>query len=132
MKNVNRLFSGPAAALLAVTAFVAPAGAADIAVEPATEGRYVSEVRVSISDELAQVVVHACDGSRTVHSPEDLPDSSVFPVSVSGSHMAGITVMAGDSVRAVAFACPDAMNTRPVSSKNSRRSEGETIEGALF
>lgn len=132
MKKTYRQSILPATALLAVSAFAPSAFAADIAVEPATQGRYVSEVRVRISAELAQVVVHGCDGSRTVHSPEDLPESSFFPVSVSGSHMAGITVMAGDSVRAVAFACPDGMDEQPVSSMTFRRPEGDTIEGTLF
>jgi hypothetical protein len=132
MNRIYRTTLRSIGALLAASVFASAAVAADIAVEPATEGRYVSEVRVTVSAALAQVVVHGCDGIRTVHAPEEFPESSVFPVSVNGSHMAGITVMAGDSVRAVAFDCPDGADTETVSTVNARRSEGDLIEGALF
>jgi hypothetical protein len=119
------------AALFFFGSLAGAASAADIAVQPDFEGRYVSAATVVAGTTVVQVVLHHCNGERTVFGAEELPALESFPISAGGVLLAGVTVMAGDGVKAVAFSCPSGDDPAAVSASRPR-AEGDPIEGALF
>jgi hypothetical protein len=119
------------AALVLSGSLAGAASATDIAVQPEFEGRYVASATVEAATGVAQVVLHHCNGERTAFGAEELPAVGSFPVSAGGALLAGVTVMAGDGVKAVAFPCPSGDDPAAVSVSRPR-SDGDSIEGALF
>ena len=132
MKHTQRRSSRRILAALVISGALAGAAhAADIVVQPEFEGRYVSGAIVMAGTGLAQVVLHHCNGERTTLAAEALPAGDSIPVSAGGALLAGVTVMADQGVRAVAFSCPTGDDPAAVSASRPR-SDGDPIEGALF